>query len=77
MFKKLMFNEKQRESLAKLSYDLIKLVVGGVGISGLMHKDFSLLRIGLEAMGTTVAVTFLLRCAYRLEKDLDEKGRGS
>jgi len=34
-----MFNKKQKDSLAKLCYDLIKLIVGGMAIVGVMQKE--------------------------------------
>lgn len=75
-----MLNKKQKESLAKLLYDVIKLVVGGVGISGIMQKDVSLCRIILEVFGAVVVCSALLGLAIKLEKDNQNtrgRGRGS
>lgn len=75
-----MLNSKQKDSLAKLLYDVIKLVVGGVGISGIMQKDVTFCRIVLEVFGAVLVCSALLGLAIQLEKDKKNtrgRGRGS
>ncbi len=71
---KLKFNEKQRENLVKLCYDIIKLVVGGIAVAGIMQKDPP----GFKILFAFAACVALLVAASLLEKDntLAEKKRG-
>ena len=63
-----MFNKKQKESLAKLCYDVIKLIVGGMAIIGVMQKEIPADKIRLAL----VLCAIILGMALVLEDEDDE-----
>jgi len=63
------FNKRQRVSLAKLCYDVIKLVCGGIAVAGIMQKEVPFDKIWLALMFSGV----FLWAALALEDDPEEK----
>lgn len=60
-----MFNKKQKDSLAKLCFDVVKLIVGGMAIAGIMQKEIPADKIRLAL----VLFTIILGMALVLEEE--------
>ncbi|MDD3293962.1 MAG: hypothetical protein PHG20_04670 [Geobacteraceae bacterium] len=68
-----MFNKKQKESLAKLCYDVIKLIAGGMAVAGIMQQEIPVDKISLAL----VLCSIILGIALVLEdKDDEDKNLG-
>jgi uncharacterized membrane protein YraQ (UPF0718 family) len=68
-----MFNKKQKDSLAKLSYDVIKLIVGGMAVAGIMQKEIPADKIRLALV--LCAIILGIALVLEDEDDANQKPR--
>ena len=72
-----MFNKKQKDSLAKLCYDVIKLIVGGMAIAGIMQKEIPAdkIRLALVLCAIFLGVALMLEDEKEGERKPRKKQR--